>query len=137
MDNNDTDKPRQSLATDGEAADAADAVGDDFFFLKVGIYGELYPSFPAALRLALNSDRPEVRTRMVAAFGLTPAEIRLTLYLVTGGSLAGYAARFGLGLSTVRTHLKSVFAKTGVSRQARLADLLAGNQGPGQPKTQF
>ena len=53
-------------------------------------------------------------------FGLTPAEVRLVLRLVAGDSLRSAAKALGIQYETVRTHLKSVFQKTGTRRQAEL-----------------
>jgi DNA-binding CsgD family transcriptional regulator len=53
-------------------------------------------------------------------FGLTPAEVRLVLRLVSGDSLRSAAKALGIQYETVRTHLKSVFQKTGTRRQAEL-----------------
>jgi DNA-binding CsgD family transcriptional regulator len=53
-------------------------------------------------------------------FRLTPAEARLVLRLVTGDSLHSAANALGVKYETVRTHLKTVFQKTGTRRQAEL-----------------
>lgn len=53
-------------------------------------------------------------------FGLTPAEVRLVLRLVSGDSLRSAASALGIKYETVRTHLKSIFQKTGTRRQAEL-----------------
>jgi DNA-binding CsgD family transcriptional regulator len=53
-------------------------------------------------------------------FGLTPAEARLVLRLVSGDSLRSAAKALGIKYETVRTHLKSIFQKTGTRRQAEL-----------------
>ncbi|MDP4027112.1 LuxR C-terminal-related transcriptional regulator [Methylobacterium sp. NEAU 140] len=58
-------------------------------------------------------------------FGLTGAELRVLLGLSEGGSPADVAARYGIAPSTVRTHLKSLFTKTGMRRQKDLMRLLA------------
>jgi DNA-binding CsgD family transcriptional regulator len=58
-------------------------------------------------------------------FGLSPGEARLAAAIVTGATPREAAARFGTRESTVRVVLKRVFHKTGVSRQAELALLLA------------
>lgn len=54
------------------------------------------------------------------AYDLTPAEARLTRALVSGDTLHAYAEKSGLSMSTLRTHLKGVFAKTGDDRQSGL-----------------
>jgi DNA-binding CsgD family transcriptional regulator len=53
-------------------------------------------------------------------FGLTPAEARLVLRLMAGDSLRAAAKALGIQYETVRTHLKSIFQKTGTCRQAEL-----------------
>jgi DNA-binding CsgD family transcriptional regulator len=53
-------------------------------------------------------------------FGLTPAEARVVLRLVSGDSLRLAAKALGIKYETVRTHLKSIFQKTGTRRQAEL-----------------
>jgi DNA-binding CsgD family transcriptional regulator len=82
--------------------------------------------------------------------GLTPAEARVCERLVSGGSVEDAARGLDISVQTVRDHLKSVFAKTGVKRQAELVakilatpawlrnhiqhlngGLQAGNPGPG------
>lgn len=59
-------------------------------------------------------------------FDLTAAEARVTRAIVAGESLTALAGRSGVTASTVRGQLKSVFAKTGVSRQSDLVALLTG-----------
>lgn len=58
-------------------------------------------------------------------FGLTPAEARLAAALSRGKSLGQAAHDFGVGSVTMRSHLKSIFAKTGTGRQAELVAVLA------------
>jgi len=64
------------------------------------------------------------------AYGLTPAEIRLAWLLVGDRTLSEAAAQLGIQLSTARTVLKRVLAKTGTRRQASLVRLLLS--GPAQ-----
>jgi DNA-binding CsgD family transcriptional regulator len=53
-------------------------------------------------------------------FGLTNKESEVAAALALGQSLEEIAASLGVGLGTVRTHLKSCLTKTGTSRQAQL-----------------
>jgi DNA-binding CsgD family transcriptional regulator len=53
-------------------------------------------------------------------FNLTPAQARLVVHLVAGASLRSCAKALGVEYETVRSSLKSVFAKTGTHRQAEL-----------------
>ncbi len=57
-------------------------------------------------------------------FGLTPTEAKLSLLLASGSSMDEAAERLSVSRNTTRTHLRSVFAKTGVSRQAGLVRLI-------------
>lgn len=105
-------------------------------------YAKLYPSILPRLKAAYDSGNPMVRA-VARAMGLaleraggareehlkethrlSPQESRIVLHLVDGGSVATCAEALGVAESTVRTHLKSVFAKTGVRRQADLRGLL-------------
>ncbi len=56
-----------------------------------------------------------------AVLGLTPAETEIAVLLAEGRTLRQIAATTGRGYSTVRTHLKHLFAKLGVSRQFEVA----------------
>jgi DNA-binding CsgD family transcriptional regulator len=58
------------------------------------------------------------------AFGLTPAEEALAVRLGQGETLEIAADGLGISLNTARTHLKHIFAKTGVGRQSELIRLL-------------
>jgi DNA-binding CsgD family transcriptional regulator len=57
-------------------------------------------------------------------FGLTLAESRTAAAVFDGLSLPQAAERFGVSANTVRTQLKLVFNKTGVTRQADLVKLM-------------
>jgi pimeloyl-ACP methyl ester carboxylesterase/DNA-binding CsgD family transcriptional regulator len=57
-------------------------------------------------------------------FGLTQAEARLAQQLLLGLSTEEAATQLGVTMNTLRTHLKQVFAKCGVKRQAELIRFL-------------
>ena len=59
-----------------------------------------------------------------AALGLSPAETEVAVLLAEGRTAPQIAAKTGRGYSTVRTHLKHIFAKLGVSRQFEVAQLV-------------
>ena len=85
--------------------------------------GCLYP-WPRPLALVLLRDRaqppPAAESLLQAMYRLTPAEVRVTLAVVGGASPAQAAAQLGTSLATVRTQMKSVFLKTGTTRQPDL-----------------
>jgi DNA-binding CsgD family transcriptional regulator len=61
-----------------------------------------------------------------ALFDLSPAEARIAARIVSGETIDEIAAGSGTAVATVRSQLRSVFGKTGVSRQAELIALLKG-----------
>ena len=105
-------------------------------------YAELYPSLLQRLRDLKDYGGPEVQQRLASLeqalasredgrnarlqsqFGLTQAEARIALHLAAGGSIAGYAAAHDVSPATVRSQLKSIFAKTGAHRQGELIGLI-------------
>ena len=58
------------------------------------------------------------------AYRLTGAELRVLLGLAEGATPRDIAARYGIAASTVRTHLKGLYAKTQTCRQKDLVALL-------------
>ena len=82
----------------------------------------------AAVFIGAPPDEADAAIIAAAAFGLTPSETRVLAGLLGGATLAETAARFDVAISTAKTHLDSIFLKTGVTRQAdlmRLATRLA------------
>jgi DNA-binding CsgD family transcriptional regulator len=59
-------------------------------------------------------------------FDLTLAEARIARLLLEGRTLNQAAAAAQIAYATARVHLRSIFAKTGVHRQAELVQLLNG-----------
>ncbi|VWC58559.1 helix-turn-helix transcriptional regulator [Burkholderia lata] len=90
-----------------------------------------------ALALVMLRD-PEYPTagaqQLQALFGLTPTESTVAADLGTGLSLEEIARRRGIGIGTVRSHLKRILLKTGTNRQAELAVLVARSVAPLQPE---
>lgn len=62
-----------------------------------------------------------------AMFGLTAAECRVALLLGDGHAPRQIATMVGVTPNTIRSQMKSVFAKTGVKRQSELVRLLLQN----------
>jgi DNA-binding CsgD family transcriptional regulator len=59
-----------------------------------------------------------------ALYRLSPTAARVAWLVTRLGSIGGAAKASGLAPETVRTHLKHVYAKTGINRQSALAHLL-------------
>lgn len=64
-------------------------------------------------------------------FDLTPAEARVARALAEGKSLGAIAASSGVSPHTVRTQMRAIFAKTGVSRQVDLVSMMSMLAVPG------
>lgn len=118
----------------------------DALFDNLKSLTRVYPSLEARLTKAANDGHPYVLRALeifglakgrseelaLAAYrenhGLTEAEAKLAHFLVEGGTLASYALTTSLSRNTVRSYLKSVFSKTGATRQAELVLMLSENR---------
>ena len=63
--------------------------------------------------------------RLRDAYGLTRAEARVAFAVSAGTSVVATADALGVSANTVKTHLRSVFIKTGTRGQVELARLMA------------
>jgi DNA-binding CsgD family transcriptional regulator len=80
---------------------------------------------PAVLVFVRDPEAPIAVTRLRELFGLTRTEGAVAAALGRGNSPEDIAAGMGIGLATVRSHLKRILAKTGTHRQAEAVALLA------------
>lgn len=82
---------------------------------------------PAALVTLTDLDQPHrIRRRDLAAlFGLTDRESDVASLISEGSSIEGAARQLAISENTVRFHLKAVFGKVGVSRQAELVAIVS------------
>ncbi len=76
-----------------------------------------------ALRRASRAPAAGFEAQMRLAFDLSPKEAWLMARLAAGLSLKDIAEEGGIALSTVRSYLEAVFAKTGTRRQGQLVSL--------------
>ena len=83
-------------------------------------------SSPSAAVFISDPDLHESTSRQILGelFALTPAESNLATLLARGLSLAQVSSTQSISQHTARAQLKSIFAKTGVSRQAELVRLV-------------
>lgn len=81
---------------------------------------------PSAAVFISDPDLQESTSRPIlgALFELTPAEANLATLLARGLNLAQVSVAQNISQHTARAQLKSIFAKTGVSRQAELVRLV-------------
>jgi DNA-binding CsgD family transcriptional regulator len=81
---------------------------------------------PYAVIIVRNIDAHAVRVIQdtAGAHGFTTAEAALAQSLVRGLSVEAHAEEKGLAVSTVRTQLRALLAKTGTSRQGQMISIL-------------
>ncbi len=77
----------------------------------------------------------ELADAIVAAYGFTPREREVVVYVLRCLSTKAIARAMGISVSTVQDHLKSAFTKSGVSSRAELAAPLTDQHY--QPKRQM
>jgi len=82
---------------------------------------------PLALVIMHDAARMKTSSQIVLQqlFLLSPAETRLAAEILRGITMHEAAMHIGVELSTVRSQLKSIFRKTGVTRQAELVRMLS------------
>lgn len=72
---------------------------------------------------AIDDDELNIEA-IAAAFGLTKAECRVITSLLSGRTLTETSLELGVARATAKTHLESIFRKTGVNRQTDLIRLV-------------
>jgi DNA-binding CsgD family transcriptional regulator len=82
------------------------------------------PSPPAGMLAILDLPVPS-ETRLKALFDLTAAEARLAQRLARGDSVEEVAQTLSIKMTTARTQLAAIFAKTDTRRQAKLVAILS------------
>ena len=87
---------------------------------------DLRPSRVAALVLVVvPGGRVRIDAGMVSSvLGLTPAESEVAVWLAQGYAIRDIAIKTGRSPSTIRWHIKHIFAKHGISRQVELVQLV-------------
>ena len=75
-------------------------------------------------------DMPSPQSIIAKFYKLTPTELRVLFGIVQVGGVPEVAQSMGISPSTVKTHLRRLFAKTGTDRQADLVKLVAGYVNP-------
>jgi DNA-binding CsgD family transcriptional regulator len=98
--------------------------------LPVERLGVVLPGMPAP-RVAIFIAEPDAppaidRAALADAYRLTRRESEVAVLLACGLGLEAIASRLGLGLGTVRNHLKRVFDKTATRSQPSLVALVRG-----------
>jgi DNA-binding CsgD family transcriptional regulator len=71
----------------------------------------------------MRSPREDTRNPIAIAarlFDLTPTQVQVLSFLAQGHAPDAIADILGVGMATIRKHLKDLFARSGTSRQAEL-----------------
>jgi DNA-binding CsgD family transcriptional regulator len=79
---------------------------------------------------ATHPDLAPALDTLARTYGLTAAESRVARALAEVGSTPMIAQALGVTVATVRTHLRSLFEKTGARRQVEIVRLLQGFASP-------
>jgi DNA-binding CsgD family transcriptional regulator len=69
--------------------------------------------------------RADMRGLLLAVHGLTPREREVTELLIAGADPHDVAGQLNLSVHTIRSHVKTIFVKLGVSSRAELTAALA------------
>jgi DNA-binding CsgD family transcriptional regulator len=88
--------------------------------------GKAYSATAALFIRKAATEIPSAPEVIARAFQLTPAELRVLLAIVEVGGVPEVAMALGVAESTIKTHLISLFVKTGAARQAELVKIVAG-----------
>jgi DNA-binding CsgD family transcriptional regulator len=123
-------------AIDPGAAPAAIALqsgaGERYFASVLALTSGMRPEIgdhrhavAALLIQRIGLDLPIDPTPLGRSYELTPRELTVTIAVVESGEVPEAAAILGLSENTIRTHLQSIYRKTGVRNQSELARLAA------------
>jgi DNA-binding CsgD family transcriptional regulator len=92
--------------------------------------GQSYAAVAAVFVQKAGHDPSPALELLAQQFELTPAEVRVLDTIMDHGGVAEVARALKLSPATVRTHLRHVFEKTGVRRQADLVKLMTSFPAP-------
>lgn len=89
-------------------------------------------SHPSVVIFISDSSQRRIAPAEVLAelFGFTPAESILALLLANGLTLDEASEELGVSRNTAKSHLSSVFSKTGLTRQTKLVQLILKSVAP-------
>jgi DNA-binding CsgD family transcriptional regulator len=100
----------------------------------LGATTELIAEHEVLAICSLRPARPLAAAALRGRFRLTPMETRIAEALCGGQAPNQIAAALGVRISTVRTHIRALFSKTGARRLAELVAILHGSPVPPMPR---
>jgi len=92
--------------------------------------GAAYAAVAAVFVHRAELDVPSPQAVIAKFYKLTPTELRVLFAIVQVGGVPQVSEAMGISESTVKTHLRRLFAKTGTDRQADLVKLVAAYANP-------
>jgi DNA-binding CsgD family transcriptional regulator len=92
--------------------------------------GAAYAAVAAVFVHKADLDMPSPQEVIAKFYKLTPTELRVLFAIFQIGGVPEVAEAMGISESTVKTHLRRLFAKTGSDRQADLVKLVAAYANP-------
>jgi len=129
-----------NIGTNGIALPLTAANGDHYAAhilpLTAGARRQAGASYAAVAAVFVNKaslscpSPPEV---IAKSYNLTPTELRVLLSIVEVGGVPEVAEVLGIAESTVKTHLKRLYAKSGARRQADLVKIVGSFANPLNP----
>jgi DNA-binding CsgD family transcriptional regulator len=126
---------RRPFASGGVMALSRPSGGKPLSVLACPLSGHKLDSEGSSAAAVLFITDPERRIealpdRLARLYGLTHREAGLAMLLMQGQDLREAGEQLGVSLSTVQTHLKRLFEKTGTHRQAEVVSLLLRTLAP-------
>jgi DNA-binding CsgD family transcriptional regulator len=91
------------------------------------------PEATAGVFVTAPNDDEDGAEALAATYGLTPAETRVMGGLLSGRSVGETATALRIAVTTAKSHLDSIFRKTGVNRQPELMRLASRAASPVRP----
>jgi DNA-binding CsgD family transcriptional regulator len=88
--------------------------------------GTAYSATAALFIRKVATETPSPPEIIARTYNLTPAELRVLMAIVEVGGVPEVAVALGVAESTIKSHLGSLFVKTGAGRQADLVKIFAG-----------
>jgi DNA-binding CsgD family transcriptional regulator len=92
--------------------------------------GKTYDAAAAIFVHEAALEMPSMPNALAKAYKLTAMELRVLLGIVQVGGGPSVAEELGISETTVRSHLRHVYEKTGTNRQADLVKLVAAFESP-------
>ena len=92
--------------------------------------GSTYTAVAAVFVQKASFELPSSREIIARTYKLTPTELRVLFAIVEMGGVPKVSEALDISVSTVRTHLRRLFAKTSTDRQADLVKLVAAYANP-------